>query len=232
MKLAVIVAAIQPFITSGTLQVVRNHHPLDEDANDEYEYGDTEAAASDVDTSDYSVHQFIAKDEARDPMGSDDNEADAAQNDAQRSAILSHEAPFDSEDEPSPDNFFQKKSLKSHKKWMPHDSGDMEQDAEFEYGDLEASAEDEDGSDYSVHQFIAKDEARDPMGSDDSEADAAKNDADRSRILSSEETFDSEDEPSPDNFLQKKHAEVQSQSSEFKQMDAAGQRRHGTRCRI
>ena len=38
-----------------------------------------------------------------------------------------------------------------------------------------------------MHQFIAKDEARDLMGSDDSEADDAKNDADRSGVLSSEE---------------------------------------------
>ena len=30
----------------------------------------------------------------------------------------------------------------------------------------------EDGSDYSIHQFIAKDEARDPEGSDDTEVDA------------------------------------------------------------
>merc|ERR1712166_269144 len=57
---------------------------------------------------------------------------------------------------------------------------------------------------YGVHQFMAKDEARDPMGSDDSEADAAQNEAARSKILSEENTFDSEDEPSPDNFFQKK----------------------------
>jgi len=71
----------------------------------------------------------------------------------------------------------------------------------MEYGDLEAASEDADTSDYSVHQFIAKDEARDPMGSDDSEQDAAHNDAARSKILSAE-VFDSEDVPSPDNFLQ------------------------------
>merc|ERR1719444_613769 len=178
----------------------------DMEQENEYEYGDIEAAAEDEDGSDYGVHQFIAKDEARDPMGSDDNEADAAANDAARSKILSREEVFDAEDTPSTDNFLQvntKKHMRKVKKWVGDDDGDMEQENEYEYGDIEAAAEDEDGSDYSVHQFIAKDEARDPMGSDDSEADAAKNDADRSRILSSEETFDSEDEPSPDNFLQK-----------------------------
>merc|ERR1712194_968579 len=166
----------------------------------EMEYGDLEAASEDADTSDYSVHQFIAKDEARDPMGSDDNEADAAQNDAERSQILSSEDTFDSEDEPSADNFLQKRTKRTQKKSIgDDDDGDMEDEGEMEYGDLEAASEDADTSDYSVHQFIAEDEARDPMGSDDNEADAAQNDAERSQILSSEDTFDSEDEPSTDN---------------------------------
>ncbi len=50
--------------------------------------------------------------------------------------------------------------------------------------DLEAASEEADTSDYGVHQFIAKDEARDPMCSDDSEAygdlEAASEDADTS----------------------------------------------------
>ena len=41
--------------------------------------------SEDADTSDHSVHQCIAKDDARDPMSSDDNEVDAAQNAAERS---------------------------------------------------------------------------------------------------------------------------------------------------
>merc|ERR1712194_711233 len=116
----------------------------------EMEYGDLEAASEDADTSDYSVHQFIAKDEARDPMGSDDNEADAAQNDSERSQILSSEDPFDSEDEPSTDNFLQKKVRRAHKKSIgDDDDGDMEDEGEMEYGDLEAASEDADTSDYS-----------------------------------------------------------------------------------
>ena len=39
----------------------------------------------------------------------------------------------------------------------------------------EASTENADTSNYNVHQFIVKHEARNPMGSDDSKADAAKN---------------------------------------------------------
>merc|ERR1719473_340894 len=128
-------------------------------------------------------------------MGSDDNEQDAASNDAARSKILSAEV-FDSEDVPSPDNFLQ---ISKKTKHMPHDD-DGEQ---YEYGDVETHAIDADTSDFSPHQFIAPDEARDPMGSDDNEQDAANNDAARSKILSAE-VFDSEDVPSPDNFIQKK----------------------------
>merc|ERR550537_1369808 len=114
-----------------------------------------------------------------------------------RSKILSH-GTFDSEDVPSPDNFLQKSHRQHRRKMMPDDDdGD-----EFEHGDLEAHAMDANTADYSIHQFIAPDEARDPMGSDDSEQDAAHNDAMRSKILSAE-TFDSEDTPSPDNFIQK-----------------------------
>ncbi len=50
------------------------------------------------------------------------------------------------------------------------DDGDMEEENECECGDLEAASEDANTSDYGVHQFIAKDEARDPMCSDGSEA--------------------------------------------------------------
>merc|ERR1719473_1119650 len=174
------------------------HMPHDDDG-EQYEYGDVETHAIDADTSDFSPHQFIAPDEARDPMGSDDNEQDAASNDAARSKILSAEV-FDSEDVPSPDNFIQKKAHRAKRsRHMPHDD-DGEQ---YEYGDVETHAIDADTSDLSPHQFIASDEARDPMGSDDNEQDAANNDAARSKILSAE-VFDSEDVPSPDNFIQKK----------------------------
>ena len=49
------------------------------------------------------------------------------------------------------------------------DDGDMEVENECEYSDLEAASGDADASDYGVHQFIAKDDAGDPMDSDDSE---------------------------------------------------------------
>merc|ERR1719444_516602 len=123
-----------------------------------------EAASGEADTSDFSTHQFTAKDEARDPMGSDDSEADAAQMDAARSKALSEDNTFDSEDEPSPDNFLQKQMVKRAlrgTKNIGDDDGDMEEENQYEYGDMEAASGEADTSDFSTHQFTAKDEARD-----------------------------------------------------------------------
>merc|ERR1719444_537296 len=131
-----------------------------------------EAASGEADTSDFSTHQFTAKDEARDPMGSDDSEAHAAQMDAARSKALSEDNTFDSEDEPSPDNFIQKTmahfraKVLSGKRHIGEDDGEMEEENQYEYGDMEAASGEADTSDFSTHQFTAKDEARDPMGSD------------------------------------------------------------------
>ena len=165
------------------------------DNGEQYEYGDVETHAIDVDTSDFSPHQFIAPDEARDAMGSDDNEQNAASKDAARAKILSPEV-FDSENVPSPDNFIQKRvHLLMRSKHMP----DVDEGEQYEYGDVETHAIDADTADWSPHQFIAPD----AMGSDDNEQDAANNDAARTKILSAE-VFDSDDVPSPDNFIQKK----------------------------
>jgi len=194
MRFALLIAVAQPLFVAGKLRIVRSHSasPYGDDAGDGYEYGDMEASAGETDDTDYSVHQFLAKDEARDPMGSDDNEEDAAQNDADRSKILSKET-FDSEDEPAADSFLQKSSKRKG----------LDDEDEFEYGDEESAAGETDNTDYSVHQFLAKDEARDPMGSDDAEEDAERNNAERSKILG-RETFDAEDTPADDSFLQKR----------------------------
>ena len=69
-----------------------------------------------------------------------------------------------------------------NKKMLPAiiTEGDAEgaEEEEYTYGDVEAHAGEEDGSDNSIHQFIAKDEAWDPGGSDDNEdRDIAPDDA-------------------------------------------------------
>ena len=132
---------------------------------------------------------------------------------AARSEILSAEV-FDSEDVPSPDNFIQKKAHRSKRsKHMPRD--DNGEQYEYENGDVETHAFVADTSDFSLHQFFAPDEARDPMVSDNIEQDAANNDTARSKMLSAE-VFDSEDVPSPDNFIQKRVH----RSKRFKHMPA------------
>ena len=82
---------------------------------------------------------------------------------------------------------------------MLHD----DDDEQYEHDDVGTHAMDEDTSHFSPHQSIAPDDARDPMGSDDSEQDVASNDAVRSKMLAAD-VFDSGDVPSPDNFIQKK----------------------------
>jgi len=122
----------------------KTHHRMmprdDDDDGDEFEHSDLEAHAMDATLRTmYPIHQFIAPDEARDSMGSDDSEQDAAHNDAaMRSKILSAET-FDSEDTPC--------------RMMPEDDDDGD---EFEHGDLEAHALDANTADNSIHQFIAR----------------------------------------------------------------------------
>ena len=186
-------------INKSAHRVKRSMHMLHDDDEEQYEHDDVGTHAIDEDTSDFFSHQFIAPGEARDPMGSDDNEQDAASNDAARSKMLAADV-FDSEDVPSPDNYIQKKAHRAKRSThMPHDD-DGEQ---YEYGDVETYALDADTSDFSPHRFIAPDEARDPMGSEDNEHDAASHDAAWSKILSAE-VFDSEDVSSPAYFIQKK----------------------------
>lgn len=78
-------------ITQGDAEGVKEEEYAEGDAEgaeeEEFQYGDVEAHSGEKDGPDYSIHQFIVKDEARDPEGSDDTEADAASMDAQRSAI-------------------------------------------------------------------------------------------------------------------------------------------------
>merc|ERR1719454_1225919 len=77
---------------------------------------------------------------------------------------------------------------------------------EYEHGDIEANARNEDPSDYSVHQFLAHDDGRE--GSDDSgdADDGAAAEIAKNKAMAKEDHFDSEDTPDPDSFLQVKSA--------------------------
>ena len=73
----------------------------------------------------------------------DDHELDAANIDAAGSKILSAEI-FDNEDVPSRDNFIRSKHMSA-----------VDDDEQYEYGEVETHAIDADTSDFSPHQFIA-----------------------------------------------------------------------------
>ena len=94
-----------------------------------------------------------------------------------------NEVKLNSEDEVSPDDFFQKKVKRAHKKKFvascsEGDAGGAEEE-ECEYGDDIVDAGEEDGSHDSIHQIIAKDETCGYEGSDDNAANTASMDAQR-----------------------------------------------------
>merc|ERR1719296_578944 len=166
------------------------------ETGDGYEYGDREANARNEDSSDYSVHQFIAVDDARDgPQSTGDDAADAKAA-IRRSTELASDDHFNSENTPSTDDdFLQLKQVPGV------ETGDG-----YEYGDREANARNEDSSDYSVHQFIAVDDARDGPQSTGDDAAAAKAAIHRSTELASDDHFNSENPPAADDedFIQLK----------------------------
>merc|ERR1719329_1977497 len=181
------------------------HMPHDDDEK-QCEHGDVKTHAFDAHTSDFTPHQFIAEmfdsEDVPSPdkflqtfkkikhMPHDENGEQYEYGgvatpaiDAYTSVFSPHQfiSPdeardpmFDSEDVPSPDNFSQGFKKIKH---MPHDR-DGEQ---HEYGDTETPAVDAYAPDFSPHQFIAPDKARDPMGSD-TEQNAPSNDVLYSQI--------------------------------------------------
>merc|ERR1719446_559300 len=139
----------------------------DDDDDDEFEHGDIIAHAKDEDASDYSMHQFLAADDARGVEGADDgtqtegeNDDDGAEDEVEKSAAEADDNDFDSEDTPDDDSFIQLKATTKAKVTSPWDGDDDDDDGddEFEHGDVIAHAKDEDASDYSMHQFLAADD--------------------------------------------------------------------------
>merc|ERR1719353_1617217 len=108
---------------------------------------------------------------------------------------------FDSEDTPDEDSFLQVKRMSKAVQPMDDDND------EYEHGDLEANARNEDPSDYSVHQFLAHDDGRE--GSDDSSDadDGAAAEIAKNKALAKQDHFDSEDTPDTDSFVQLKRTQ-------------------------
>merc|ERR1719262_2059176 len=120
------------------------HHllrqPMDDDDGDEFEHGDAIANARHEDPSDYSVHQFLASDDARGVTGSDEETAsggedgdDGAAEEVERNQAEAQDDDFGSEDTPE-DSFL---ALKARTKKQPMDDDDGD---EFEHGDAIANA--------------------------------------------------------------------------------------------
>eukprot|EP00413_Alexandrium_margalefii_P024331 CAMPEP_0204569482 /NCGR_PEP_ID=MMETSP0661-20131031/37761_1 /ASSEMBLY_ACC=CAM_ASM_000606 /TAXON_ID=109239 /ORGANISM="Alexandrium margalefi, Strain AMGDE01CS-322" /LENGTH=230 /DNA_ID=CAMNT_0051577585 /DNA_START=62 /DNA_END=754 /DNA_ORIENTATION=- len=175
---------------------------------DEFEYGDREAQVSHGDASDFSVHQFLVDDDARDGASSTDGDAGL---EAARSRAQAADDHFNSEDTPdSSDSFAQtnekarkgasslKASSASHasgRRQMPGDDDDENQD-EFEHGDREEQVGHDDSSDFSVHQFLVDDDAR----NGDSSSGAAEDMA-RQKAEAADDHFNSEDTPDSSDSL-------------------------------
>merc|ERR1719373_194831 len=94
----------------------------DNEGDDEYEHGDVISHAKDEDASDYSMHQFLASDDARGVAGADDDtvdtnaDDDGAQDEVDKSAAEAEDNDFDSEDTPEDDSFLSLKSETNHRK--------------------------------------------------------------------------------------------------------------------
>merc|ERR1719375_2449639 len=176
------------------------------DEDDEFEYGDAESHAREADPSDYSVHQFIAGDDARGVKAmNDDGDADGddgAQAEVDKSEAEAGDDDFNSEDTPDDDSFLAVKSrVQKFKKKLDQDVEDQSIDEEddFEYGDAASHDRLADPSDYSEHQFIAGDDARGVKAMNDAGDadgdDGAQAEVDKSEAEAQDDEFDAEDTP-------------------------------------
>jgi len=183
-------------------ELVQSRHRRQPDDGDSFEYGDKEVAVSAADSSDFSMHQFLNADDGRE--GISDTDDDSGATEMARSRAMAADDHFNSEDTPdSSDALVQtvtagQKNSKRHLRGRHkgHDAPNEEEDSTgYVYGDSEANARNSDSSDFSVHQFLARDEGRE--GFDSSADDEASSSAGTQKSASPEEneTFDSEDTP-------------------------------------
>merc|ERR1719263_1414918 len=129
-------AALQ---TDAKRQPDEEDQSMDED--DEFEYGDAASHDRLADPSDYSVHQFIAGDDARGVQAMNDNGDadgdDGAQAEVDKSEAEAGDDDFDSEDTPEDSFLAVRAQTKKFQKKLDQDVEDqsMDEDDDFEYGD-------------------------------------------------------------------------------------------------
>jgi len=152
--------------------------PLDDDENGpEVEYGDKKLPACGADSSDFSIHQFLAAEDGRDgPKSTDVEDQGFAM---RRSQTLAEEDLFNSEK-------------------LPFYVG--EYGPEFAYGDKESHARDADSPDYSFHQFLVAADARGDLQSTVDEDQGF--DLRRSQAFAKEDHFNSAETPSTETYGQ------------------------------
>merc|ERR1719412_2466446 len=146
-------------------------------------------AVSQGDQSDFSLHQFLERDEGREGSATSDDDTGNAE--IAKQHALAADDHFDSEDIPdTTDSFIQTNKQKSK---QPED--------EFEYGDREMAVSQGDASDFSIHQFLAQDDGRE--GTPVSDDDTGNAEMARSAALAADDHFNSEDTPdNSDSFAQ------------------------------
>merc|ERR1719440_925962 len=117
----------------------------DDDDGDEYEYGDSIAHAREENPADFSVHQFLAKDDARGVEGSDDDDDNSANEggddgaaEAVKDASQDDDDHWNSEMTPEEDTSFlsvKEKSMKAGAKSARQPMDDDDDGDDYEYGD-------------------------------------------------------------------------------------------------
>jgi len=103
-----------PDYSDSFIQTKQSKRSKQPDDGDDFEYGDREMAVSQGDSSDFSIHQFLAPDDGRDgsPVSDDDSgNAEIARNNAE--AAADH---FNSEDTPDTTDSFAQMSKIAHAK--------------------------------------------------------------------------------------------------------------------
>ena len=138
-------------------------------------HGNFNDGIEDADNSQYIVHQLSPKNEARESNGSDDTEAEAVQNGA--------------------GGF---KSLPTKLECDDNNADITKCEAKQVRGNFNDDTEDADNSHYIVHQLNPKNEARESIGSGDTEAEALQNGAGGPKCLFTKPRSQS---VSPNNFM-------------------------------
>merc|ERR1719410_3329715 len=110
----------------------------DPGTTDDYEYGDREMAVSQADSSDFSMHQFLAADDGRE--GTSTNDDDSGEAEMAKSKALEADDHFNSEDTPDTSDSFLQTGSKTIKV-KAADAAKSRQDPgttdDYEYGDRE-----------------------------------------------------------------------------------------------